>query len=234
MGDIGFIYKITNNINGKIYIGKTQLYPPDERWKEHIHDYKKERCNKRPLYDAMNKYGVENFDFQVIEEIKDDNILCEREKYYINLFRTYVGFNDCNGYNATLGGDGKSYINIAEQEIIDAFETYGIYEIVAKKFNIDSSTVKKIIRKNNIQVIDNKELYNYRYYLKYGGIAKVDPLTNKIIDIYKSPKDVALENPNYKTRTIGTICNKNANNGHYIVYGYYWYRMVDLPDFAHL
>jgi hypothetical protein len=49
-----YIYKITNKINGKSYIGKT-LKTVKERWSEHCQDYKKERSEKRPLYSAMSK-----------------------------------------------------------------------------------------------------------------------------------------------------------------------------------
>ena len=57
----------------------------------------------------MNKYGVEHFHFSVIEETDD---ACEREMYWIEKLRTYVGYSDCNGYNATLGGEGKCYLNL--------------------------------------------------------------------------------------------------------------------------
>ena len=80
---MGYIYCITNLINSKRYIGKT-TNNIDERFKEHCRDSKKERCNKRPLYDAMNKYGVENFKIEELEYVEDDNKLSEREIYWIN------------------------------------------------------------------------------------------------------------------------------------------------------
>lgn len=46
---MAFIYKITNDVNGKVYIGKT-LFSVEKRWKEHFKDSKKERCKNRPLY----------------------------------------------------------------------------------------------------------------------------------------------------------------------------------------
>ena len=106
---MGFIYKITNKINGKIYIGKTE-FSIKKRWKEHIADSKKGFVN-RPLYNAMNKYGISNF---LIEQIEECENLNERERYWIQYYDTYK-----NGYNATLGGDGKSLIDY--NLIIDLF-----------------------------------------------------------------------------------------------------------------
>ena len=59
----GYIYKITNLINQKAYIGKTTS-TIEKRWKEHCQDYKRRQYEKRPLYDAMNKYGIENFSIE--------------------------------------------------------------------------------------------------------------------------------------------------------------------------
>lgn len=72
------IYKITNNINNKMYIEKTSN-SIEKRFEEHIKDSKKERCEKRPLYDAMNKYGIEHFTIEEIEQVANDEIACERE-----------------------------------------------------------------------------------------------------------------------------------------------------------
>ena len=64
---MSYIYVITNNINGKQYVGKTNL-TIDQRFKQHLRDSNKERCEKRPLYDAMNKYGIEHFSIEQLEE----------------------------------------------------------------------------------------------------------------------------------------------------------------------
>lgn len=54
-----------------MYIGKTEHINPYDRWKEHLSDRKRRRCEKRPLYSALNKYGVENFTFEVIDSADD-------------------------------------------------------------------------------------------------------------------------------------------------------------------
>lgn len=76
---MAYIYKITNLTNGKSYVGKT-LSTIDERWNEHCRSVRRKRCEKRPLYSAMNKYGINNFKIEQIEECNDD-IANEREKF---------------------------------------------------------------------------------------------------------------------------------------------------------
>lgn len=114
---MGYIYKIVNDINNKIYIGKTE-YSIEKRFQEHINDSKKKYKN-RPLYDAINKYGIKHFKIEQIEECQNQD-LNKREKYWINELKTYVGFSNCQGYNATLGGDGQSVLN--KEEIYNLWE----------------------------------------------------------------------------------------------------------------
>ena len=217
---MGYIYKITNLINNKLYIGKTELEPPEKRWLEHKHDYQRRRNEKRPLYSAMRKYGVENFKFEVLEKTKDT---IEREKYYINKYRTYVGFNDCNGYNATLGGDGKCYLTVTDEDVIECYNQYGVVQHVANALNIDNSTVSKILKRNNIQTLSEIELRDFVYYLKYGGVVKINIEDNKIIDIYRSVNEVCRENTDYNSDTIGCALYKHCK-----AYGYYWRRLNEL------
>lgn len=92
------VYRITNTINGKIYIGQTTL-TTDRRWKMHLRDCTKERNNK--FYNAIKKYGSENFAIDIVEEnITSKEMLNEREKYWIAHYDCYK-----NGYNSTPGGE---------------------------------------------------------------------------------------------------------------------------------
>lgn len=94
------IYKITNLINQKSYIGKSKNI--EERWKSHLRPSSWAAQPNKPLYRAFKKYGIQNFSFTVLEELLEyDKNSNEKEKYWIQYFNTYK-----NGYNATLGGDG--------------------------------------------------------------------------------------------------------------------------------
>lgn len=142
----GFIYKITNNINGKCYIGKT-LGSIEKRWKEHQYDSTRRKLEVRPLYRAFNKYGIENFSIEQIEEC-DVDILSEREIYWINYYNSYH-----YGYNATFGGDGKQLFDY--NEILEELKKTPYLTEVARKIGCCVDTVRIIAHKNNIKV-ENK------------------------------------------------------------------------------
>ena len=119
---IGFIYCITNSINNKKYIGKT-VKTIEERFKQHCSEYTKERCNKRPLYTAMKKYGIQNFSISCLESVTNVNELSDREIYWIKKLNTYGH----NGYNATKGGDGSIVYDY--DNIINLINYYKGYQI---------------------------------------------------------------------------------------------------------
>jgi group I intron endonuclease len=91
-----YIYKTTNLINNKIYIGlSTKLV------EESVNYY----GSGRLINEAIQKYGKENFIKEILErDIEDYDLLCEREIYWIEAFKSHVSFNN---YNLTLGGDGS-------------------------------------------------------------------------------------------------------------------------------
>lgn len=98
--DIYTVYKILNLVNSKVYIGITTK-KPEKRWKQHLNNYKYFWLNQA-LYKAMRKYGPNNFQFSIIEQTNDLNILKELEIKYIQENNSFGS----TGYNMTLGGDG--------------------------------------------------------------------------------------------------------------------------------
>lgn len=98
---MGIIYKITNKITNKVYIGQTKK-TLEKRWHQHIKEAQDAINGDRqnfPLFHRMIiKYGKENFNIELLEECSDDK-LDIKERYWINQFNSY---ND--GYNATIGG----------------------------------------------------------------------------------------------------------------------------------
>lgn len=100
------IYKATNKINGKVYIGKTNNF----KARKLAHETK---LNDHLFSRAIQKYGKENFDWIILEDgitsLEESN---ERERYWIAKYRSYFRWKDSNGYNMTRGGDGGSDWNI--------------------------------------------------------------------------------------------------------------------------
>lgn len=149
-----YIYKITNQINGKAYIGKT-LKTIAERWKEHLKDSQNTSKEHRPLYAAMKKYGIDNFSIEEVECCSDCE-LSDREKYWIEYFGTFK-----YGYNATVGGDGRPYL---DYDVL--VETYNqVHNLVktAKLCNCDEHHLATILRARGIKILSHAEVMKQQY-----------------------------------------------------------------------
>ena len=96
------IYKITNLINQKVYIGET-VRDIRRRWNEHKHEAQRPGHGfSYPIHLAMRKYGINNFTIEILEHCPDE-IRYERESYYIQL---YNSTDRKKGYNIVLEGCG--------------------------------------------------------------------------------------------------------------------------------
>lgn len=102
----GCIYKITNLVNGKSYIGQT-VRKTKYRWNEH-----KNYRLSRHLGNAMDHYGIANFQFEEIYTSFDLDDLNTKEVYFINHFNTMS-----NGYNLTSGGNNELPSNDTKEKI---------------------------------------------------------------------------------------------------------------------
>lgn len=97
------IYKVTNTINDKVYIGKTTK-TLEKRKLQHLKNVRLGKVNN--FYSAIRKYGIDVFIWVEIITGNTNNELNELEIFYINKFNSFK-----KGYNMTLGGDGGDTIS---------------------------------------------------------------------------------------------------------------------------
>lgn len=141
---MGYIYKIQNNINNKVYIGQT-IKPVEKRFQQHRNNYNKPYFAHLSLYKAFRKYGIDNFSFETIEEIPNEK-LDEREKYWIGYYNSYK-----DGYNSTLGGRTVELYNWDIDEIIQLYHQLRSARKVAEQLHCDHSTIDHILNANNVE-----------------------------------------------------------------------------------
>lgn len=140
------IYKITNKLNNKCYIGQT-IKSAEERWKEHQSHAFGTHPNdiNKTLYKAIRKYGLENFIFEVLQDnIETYEQLDKAEIYWIDYYNSFV-----KGYNETFGGQQHHKI-LPNKEIIEDYYKTRSARKTALNFGIDHSTVDDILNQNNI------------------------------------------------------------------------------------
>lgn len=202
---MGCIYCITNLINNKKYIGKTKK-SIQERFKEHYRDSKKYKCKNRPLYVAINQYGIDNFQIELIEYV-ENNLLSEREKYWIHKLNT------CNkGYNISKGGDGTTLYDY--NKIISLYTEGYTQKYISDKLQCCEETVSHVLKKFNIDI-------------RYGSTKKVDQydLYGNYIQSFYSAADAVnylIENNIVKSKQARSHITSCCKNKLKTAYGYIW------------
>ena len=101
----GYIYKITNTINGKVYIGQT-IQSVTKRWYDHVSQAK---TTTKPghFQRAILKYGRDAFTVEIVEKDVPRDLLDDKESEHISRLDTYN-----NGYNSTSGGQREPTGNV--------------------------------------------------------------------------------------------------------------------------
>lgn len=133
------IYQIKNLVNGKVYIGQSRNIA--SRWNRHRTDYRK---IDSAIYRAIRKYGLENFEFSVLEECSIEQ-LDEREIYWIKEKNSYKSIY---GYNLTEGGSfAKTSMVLTEEQVLEIYEklkTDRSMVDIAKDYNVTYHTISDI------------------------------------------------------------------------------------------
>lgn len=202
------IYKITNKINKKVYIGQSKDII--SRWNAHkYYTYN----NKTKLQNAFSKYGISNFDFEIIEECLISE-LDEKEKYWINYYNSYE-----DGYNMTLGGQEGRILDY-DSIINDFYNTKSIHQ-TAKNLNLSRETIRKIL-----------DIYNIKYNKNISipqEIIMIDPYTLQELKMFPSIKDAS----NYIKLTESAI-RKHLKGETKTCGGYYWKKSGENKNFTKL
>lgn len=143
----GYIYKIENLINGKIYIGQTTLNPPKRR-NIHFYELRKKKHGNKHLQNSFNKYGEANFKFTVLNYATDKKTLDQLEITYINYY-------DCldmsKGYNLQSGGSHGKH----SPETIEKMKRNCSYYWLGKSRSEETKT--KISKNNPMYKLENRE-----------------------------------------------------------------------------
>lgn len=236
------IYKITNIVNGKIYIGKTDN--PTRRWYKHKLESKK--YLNRYLYRAMNKYGLENFTFEIIHENIPNSEIDSYEIKYIKELNSKAP----NGYNMTDGGEGtigrpmkestKEKLRIANKNKFVSEETRNkLSEIHTKRYSCPKEREKtSIATKGHVKkttenykkywnTISEEEKHDRTHYLREHRIVPVLMLDIETLEVIKEFDSLRVasawlrENTKYEKAghsNISKACKGKIN----YVYGYKW------------
>lgn len=206
---MGYIYKIINTENNKIYIGKTSTCI-QERFSKHIYEANNPQTKGYLfiLHKAMRKYGIEKFQIQQVEEV-DNSILNEREKYWIEFYNSIIP----SGYNMTFGGEGS--IKIDYNLVYNLWDDGNSIAQISKILNHSISQLKTILLnyKNFSIEENNKRTIN----ATKKRVGQYDKNTQKLITIYDSIKDAA-KAVNVDRSCISRCCSGKKKSSR----GYIW------------
>lgn len=140
---MAYIYKITNKINNKIYIGET-TQTIKKRWNQHVSDsLNKTRGYNYHIHNAMRKYGIGNFSIEIIEQCSNEARFA-REHYYI----MYYNSLEPNGYNFLASSTGS--VKVPIEAILESWQDKLSAKEIAEKLGIHKQTVTEHLKANGI------------------------------------------------------------------------------------
>lgn len=154
------IYKITNTINGKVYIGQTNDFSQRMRGHKSTAYNEKDHSYNLPLYCSIRKYGWDNFTKEIIEE--SDSSLTEeessiwaneKEEYYISFYKSLISEN---GYNILRGRQGSPRDKLTLEEKAALSKIFSLREILdIQNLLVQGTEKKEILKKYSPKLKDS-------------------------------------------------------------------------------
>ena len=197
---MGYIYLITNHINGKRYVGQT-VNPIHYRWSKHIEEAYGGNKSNSLLHRAIIKYGASNFGVNILEECADTE-LNEKEKNYIKKYDTYYTHN--KGYNMTWGGEGVT--KYSDDEILylwnQGYRNCEIARLLGAKDTTISLRIQSLIGNNAAKArrVDSRKISIIQYDLQGNYIKEWESAS------------IAEKELNLSQGSISRCCNKQRTN----------------------
>lgn len=190
---MAYIYLISNDINNKLYVGKT-VSTIDTRYNKHISEAFTQHSDYA-IHRAMRKYGINHFKVTEVENCSLEEV-SKREKYWIKYYDSYN-----NGYNETQGGEGNLKY---DYEIIYSLFISGMTQKeIAQKLGCEKHTITRALK--NFDVAPEQ-----RQKGKYGNskkiVVKIDLSTNQILQEYYSATEAA-KAEGCSVATISMVCH---------------------------
>jgi group I intron endonuclease len=177
------VYKITNKINGKVYIGYTSK-SIQKRFQEHI-NWAKSNKKLQLIHKSINKYGKENFKIEPLIICYDFDTALEKEKYYIQKYNSY--FKGGFGYNMTYGGEGSFGYKWSKKQKEYAHN----HAYVRTKKHKENQ--KNILRKNFEKINKTRQTKKYKEEQRIRNLGEKNPRYGKKHTI-KWKKEMSLRN----------------------------------------
>lgn len=201
------IYKITNKINNKIYIGLTTR-TLETRWKEHL------RHSSQKIDIAISEFGKENFTIEQIEECPNE-MLDEREQFWISY---YNSFND--GYNLTAGGrDNKVILRPDKVEEVLTFWNNGCgQKRITELTGLNVETVRNYLLKNGVTREDIKQRQGQLISKSRAKFVNQYDLDGNFIKTWSSLIEAARSFNGVTGANITSVCKGKRKSA----YGYKW------------
>ena len=214
---MAIIYKITNRINDKMYIGET-IRDLKTRWREHVSEaFNEGHGYYYHLHCAIRKYGVNNFTIKAIDTC-NDNERFEVEAYYISLYNTYI---PDNGYNHDPKSEG--YYKVSTEDIMREWNKgKGIIDI-SRSLSCHRGTISQRLRNNGITLEDIKKRASINSSLRQGLPIEQYTLEGEYIKTWPSASECQRQ-----TGYIQTAISSVSRLEQYMAYGYLW-KLADDP-----